>query len=376
MTTSPMSRDRAQQRRDIERRAGRPERDDAAGQRHRRRRQDRQRRGQAAELEHEDQEHQRHRCPQRQAQLRKGARLRQPLAAELDAVAARQRQVSAGATRPQRTAEPRSAPCRRAVTCTIERRFSRVISDDVQLSSRWPTPASGTSVPAGVRSRSPVSAASSKRARSGQRTRTGTSRSDSGSGDDSAPRSAAATCVEIVSVVRPSATGDDGIDRQLALGRAGDLPVVEVDEAGHVGDRGRDAQRLPAQLGFVGAEDAQLDRLGAAFEVVEHVLQHLDELDAHARRRGAAARLRTSSMTSSIGPAVGGLQTDDVVAAAGVGGRGRAQLGAEPPREGLDVGRRGQDGIDVAGERVGHRQRRADGREEVEHEARLRPSRE
>ena len=60
-----------------------------------------------------------------------------------------------------------------------------------------------------------------------------------------------------------------------------------------------DAQRLPPQLRFIVAEELELDGLGIAFEIAEHVLQHLDELDAHARHQPASC-WRVRSITSAM----------------------------------------------------------------------------
>jgi hypothetical protein len=56
------------------------------------------------------------------------------------------------------------------------------------------------------------------------------------------------------------------------------------------------AQRGEA-IGIV-AEDLDLDRLGVAFEIAQHVLQQLDELDLD-ERRGSWTCSRTSLMISS-----------------------------------------------------------------------------
>ena len=61
-------------------------------------------------------------------------------------------------------------------------------------------------------------------------------------------------------------------------------------------------------------------------------------------------------------------QPHDIVAAAGLGGRGRAELGAEPTREGLDGGVALEQPVDLPGQAIGLGERGADGRVEVEDE--------
>ena len=176
-------------------------------------------------------------------------------------------------------------PSSRAVTGTIRRRFSRVISDGAQPSTMRREPAerhqrAGRRAQAHALERVLVEARAIGPAHAhrhqaivlGQRRRL----------DAEQHRRAAArrsSCV--VSPARPAATGS------IATRRSGEQATCPSNKSTRPGMSPiacRDAQRLAAQLRLVVAEQLDLDRLGVALEIAEHVLQELDQLDAHARK--------------------------------------------------------------------------------------------
>ena len=87
------------------------------------------------------------------------------------------------------------------------------------------------------------------------------------------------------------------------------------------------------------AEDLDLDRLGVALEIAEHVLQQLHELDVDERRRlvEAFAQVADDRLGRSLARATR-LQADEDVARV-LRGREQAQLGSGAARVGGDLGR-------------------------------------
>ena len=280
-------------------------------------------------------------------QLAERLALRLVLAADLERVA--DRQLHAGQHRlDSATALPRSRPSSRAVTIAICRRFSR-------SSSAW--------LPRGTivhQRRRPATACRSRResasAQAGWR-RSGTRRdsarargivrSSSRRSVATSPSHASASCVGHLLDREPEPAGGDGIDVPGDFGAA----ALQADDV-------HDALDLASSFGSISsdrslervlivAEDLDFDRRRRAFEVAEHVLQQLHELDLGVGH--GLAELVAQAVDDLVGrlaPLAPRLQADEDVAVVLLR-REQAQLRSGAADEGRDVGRLVEDVLDL-----------------------------
>ena len=148
--------------------------------------------------------------------------------------------------------------------------------------------------------------------------------------------------------------------------------VVEVHQAAILSSSGRGSARTPPSASSRSPNSLISTGFGLPGEVVDQVGEELHELDLHARHRAVRSRARTSSMTAKMSAArsTRGFRRTTMSPRVLLGGE-EPHLRPRAPRRGRRSRAGRQDLLDDPQLPVGLRQRRAGGREVVEHEGAL-----